>query len=85
MEGHSCRLVSKMHEENLVSTVESLELVVDQFSWYSLVALPHEFTSSRKTNLERNIFPTETENQLVHEFTSPRISKYPTIQENWPP
>lgn len=41
-------------------TEESLEFVVAQFSWYSWVALSHEFTTSTKTNLERAIFITET-------------------------
>lgn len=45
----------------LLTTVESLEFVATQFSWYSRVALPHEFTFSAKTNFERVNFLTETE------------------------
>lgn len=66
-------------------TVKSLEFLVVQFSWYSWVPLPHEFTSSRKTNLERVNFLTETENRHIHEITSQRISKKPKIHENWSP
>ena len=66
-------------------TVESLEFVVAQFSWYSWEAPPHEFTSSTKTNLERVIFVTETENLPIHEITYQRISQKPTIHEKWLP
>lgn len=41
----------------------------------------NKFTSL-KTNFERASFPTETENQSIHEIKSPRISKKPTILEN---
>ena len=40
-------------------TVESLEFKVARFSWYSWVALTHEFTSSTKTNYKRFSFPTK--------------------------
>lgn len=39
-----------------VHTVELLEFAVAQFSWYSWVALPNEFTFSTKTNLEELSF-----------------------------
>lgn len=41
--------------------VESLEFGVAQFSWVLWVALHQEFTSLRKTNLERVVFITENE------------------------
>lgn len=66
--------------------MESLEFVVAQISWYLWVVLPHEFTSSKKTNLKRVIFATETENlSRIQEITSLRISKTPQIHENLPP
>lgn len=40
----------------ITSTVKSLEFAVAQFSWYSWVALPNEFTFSTKTNLEELSF-----------------------------
>lgn len=45
---------------------------------------PPKFTSSTKTSFERETFLTKTENQPIHEITSPPISKKPTIHENWP-
>lgn len=62
--------------------MESLEFMVAQFLWYLWVALPHQFTSLTKTNLERVIFLTETEIRRIHETTSPQISKKPIIHEN---
>lgn len=59
---------------------------VAQFSWYSWIALAHEFTSSTKTNYTRNNFPTETENPCMHPRNkSLWISRNPTIHENWIP
>lgn len=43
-----------------------------QFSWYSWVALSHEFTSSTKTNYKNFSFPTETENRNINEIISPQ-------------
>lgn len=60
------------------------EIVVDQFSWHSSVALPHEFASPTKRNLERGIFVMEAENGRIHELNSPRINKTLTIHESWP-
>lgn len=40
--------------------MESLEFGVAQFSWYSFVALVHEFTSSTKFNDKRIYLPSET-------------------------
>lgn len=51
-------------------TVESFEFVVAQFSWYSLFALPHIFTSSTKTNFQRVSFLIEVENLCIHETSS---------------
>lgn len=51
--------------------MKSLEFTVAQFSWYLCVALPQEFTSSTKTNLESVIFLTETDNRRIREITSP--------------
>lgn len=34
----------------------------------TFVALSHKFTSLTKSNLERVIFPTETENRRIHEI-----------------
>lgn len=46
----------------VLHTVESLEFIVVQFSWYSWVAFSHEFTYSlTEKNSERVIFLTETE------------------------
>lgn len=61
---------------NLIS-MESLELIVAQFSWHSWVSLPHEFKSSTKTNLpvESVIFLTETESQRIQKITSTWKSK----------
>lgn len=38
-------------------TVESLELMAAQFSWYSWVVLRHEFTFSTKTDFEIVFLP----------------------------
>lgn len=65
-------------------TVDSLELIVAQFSWYSRLVLPHEFTSSMKTNFKWVRFLTETKNGSIHKNKSPQISKITTIHENCP-
>lgn len=44
---------------DIICTVEPLEFVVDLFSWYLWIALPHKFKSLMKTILERIIFVTE--------------------------
>lgn len=41
---------------NLLITVESLEFVVAQFSWYSWISISHEFKSSTKTYFEKSYF-----------------------------
>lgn len=52
--------------------------------WYSLVALPHKFTST-KTNLELSFsFFTEIENRYIHKTTSPQISKIPQSRKIGP-
>lgn len=75
--------ISKAVKE--INNVESLRFTVAQFSWYLLVSFPHKFTSSMKTNLERVSFITETEIWCIHEITSPRLSKKPTIHEKLVP
>lgn len=72
-------------ESHKLFTVESLYFVMAQFSWYSWVAFPHEFTFSTKRNFERGFFFfNETENWHIEKITSPRISKKLKIHENWP-
>lgn len=66
-------------------TVESLEFVVAQFSWYSWVALKHKFTASMKTYCKIYSFPTEFKNRRTQDITSQQISKTPKVNEIWPP
>lgn len=56
-------------------TVESSEFTVAEFAWYLWAAVPQELTPSTISNLERVLFLTETENRLICEITSLRISK----------
>lgn len=65
--------------------MESLEFVVDQYSWYSWVAPPVEFTSWIKTKFERVSFLTKTKNRPIHGITFPGKNKKTYNQENWPP
>lgn len=41
--------------------------------WYSWVTLSHENTSPTKTNREKVIFLTESENRRIHQMTFPLI------------
>lgn len=59
-----------------VNTVESSELVVAQFSWYSRVFFLDKITASRKTNFERVSLLTETENQPSTKLHPHKQAKY---------
>lgn len=64
------------------NTVESLEFVSLIFSWFSWEALPHELTSSTKTNLDKVKFSSKIENRHIHEIIPPQICKNLIINEN---
>lgn len=54
--------------------MESLEFIVDEFSWYSWITLLHHvFTSSTKQTLKEWFTLLKLKNRRIHEMTSKQI------------